>query len=59
MELEINRQTGATYPVMQMQDCHVAAAEAFNLPVHLCSNPQLYSQALGNDQQNEAIDASS
>ena len=44
MEFKINRQFGAASPVMQMQNCRVeqeAEAEALNLPVHLCSNPQL------------------
>lgn len=47
VELEINRQIGVASPIMQMQDCRAeqrAEAEALNLLVHLCSNPQLKSQ---------------
>lgn len=58
MELDINRQIGATSPVMQMQNCQVeqgAEAETLNLPINLCSNPKIQEQVLASDQQNEAI----
>jgi len=47
-----------TVPVRSGEEGAEQEGETLDLPVHLCSNPHLWSQALGSDRKNEIADTS-
>jgi len=54
MDWEMDRRIGASSAVMQAEP----EGEALDLPVHLHSNLDLWSQALGSARKNEIADTS-